>query len=159
MIAWKYHFGEWTEIEDPLLWNEGEEWGTTLQRAGYRDYPQFTLGGQFSSIIAQLYLKKDDEPPYLITFGISDTVENVYIDSLPSLMYWLREYGPFYSLIQIAETQDDLLTLFGRAFRAWHGHDYNDVCLRCAPNQFKQLQELRQKLMERQKKAPLQKQG
>lgn len=148
MIVWKYYRGEWTETEDPLVWNNDDKWGTVLSRAGYYDFPSATYGED--PYIAELYVKKDYTPPYLITFSLSDTIEHVYIDDIPSLMQWLRDYTPIWSLQQIAAQQEELLTLFGRAFRAWHGHAYTNVCPSCDPDQFKRLQGAHQRRMERQ---------
>jgi len=149
MIVWKYHRGEWTETEDPLVWNKDDEWKTVLSRAGYYDFPAVTYGQE--PCVAELYMKKGDEPPYLITFSLSDSIEHVYIDDLPSLMQWVRDYTPLLLLQQIADEQEELLTLFGRAFRAWHGHSYTNVCPVCDPNQFKKQQETHQRLMEMRK--------
>lgn len=146
-MFWKYYRGEWTEIEDPLAWKESEEWETVLSRAGYYDFPSLAFGNAYPG--AQLYVKKGDAIPYLITFNLSDSVEHVYIDDIPSLMQWLRDYAPLFSLPQIADRQEELLKLFGRAFRAWHGHDYIDVCLRCDPIEYRKLQEFHQRRMEK----------
>ena len=149
MGTWKYTRGEWTEIDDPLVWKEDEDWETVLKRAGYYSFPSASYGDD--PYIAELYIKKDNEPPYLIAFSLSDYIEHVYIDDIPSLMQWLRDYTPIWSLQQIADLQEELLTLFGRAFRAWHGHDYTNVCPVCDPNQFKKQQETHQRLMEMRK--------
>lgn len=149
MKAWKYCRGEWTEIEDPLVWNwnKDEEWESVLSRASYCDFP-FIEWGHLENTM-QLYIKNDDEPPYLITFNLSSSIEHVYIDDMPSLMQWLRDYTPLFSLQQIAEIQDGLLKLFERAFRAWHGHSYLDVCPKCDPDGFKRLQELQRRRMDK----------
>ena len=151
MNSWKYYRGEWTEIEDPLEWKDGEEWETFLKRAGYYSFPQQTWGDSAVSAGVDLYVKEDYKSPYLITFNFSAYIEHVYIDDIPSLMQWLRDYTPLFSLQQIAETQDELQTLFERAFRAWHGHSYMDVCPRCDPLEVEKRQQFRQRRMERQK--------
>ena len=140
--AWKYHRGDWTEIDDPLVWEKDDEWETVFSRAGYYSFPSATYG---EGTCAELYVKKDYSSPYLITFSLSDSIEHVYIDDIPSLMQWLRDYSPIWSLQQIASQQEDLLTLFGRAFRAWHGHGYENVCSDCDPAEVDRIQEFRQR--------------
>ena len=142
--AWKYHLGEWSQIDNPMVWYEGEDFDIAMKRAGYYSFPQQEYGGDL-----RLYVKKDDELPYLITFNLSDTIESVYVYDLPSVMQWLRDYSPIFLLSEMAFLQDETQTLLRRAFRAWHGHDYQNICARCDPLKYERIQQMRERKGER----------
>jgi hypothetical protein len=134
--AWKYHLGEWSQIDNPMVWHEGEEHKTALERAGYYPFPQQEYGATL-----QLYIKKDYTLPYRITFDLGDHLVAVYVYDLPSLMQWLRDYSPIFTLSDIAYLQDETRNLLRRAFRAWHGHVPENVCPSCDPIEYKKRRE------------------
>lgn len=146
-MNWKYYKGEWTKIDDPLVWNEDEEWGTILTRAGYHSYPAHIWGEEEDDHI-ELYIKQDDTPPYLINLILGGNIIAVYIDDLPNLMQWLKDYAPVFSL-DIVPLLNDFLTLFARAFRAWHGHEWESPCAICDPYAYQRIQEIHQRQRER----------
>ncbi|MDD4985439.1 MAG: hypothetical protein PHQ43_06570 [Dehalococcoidales bacterium] len=139
MKVWKYHQGEWTEIDEPFTWNEGEDFTVFLQRSGYYHFPDLTFGD--NTYHAELFTRLDDKPPYLVVFSLtSGTCDYVYIYDVPSLMQWLRDYAPVWLLSQMACQQEEQMTLLGRAFQARHGHSYENVCPDCDPAKWEKRQ-------------------
>lgn len=154
MKAWKYHHGEWSEIEDPMVWNEGEDSKTAFKRAGYYTFPFCRFGVEEGQPSIELYAKEDYGPPWLVNLNITDAIEYIYIYDLPSLMQFLRDYAPMCSLSQMADIQEEQVSkILSRAFQAWHGHDFDNVCPRCDPLEFKRREQARQRRME--KRRPL----
>ncbi len=142
MKAWKFANGEWIEIDDLLVWNEGEDFASALKRAGYYPFPDVTYGD--GCYKADLFTKEDGTLPYLIVVSLtSSTIDYIYFYDVPSLMQWLRDYAPIWLLSQVAWQQEELLTLHRRTFRTWHGHDYKRVCPVCDPEEWERLQQAR----------------
>lgn len=134
MKAWKYYHGEWLVIDHPMIWNVGEDFEIAIEREGYYKFPSMTFGDLYG---IKIYTKKnndDNEFPFLISLCISDYCYTIYIETLPDLMNWLRDYSPLFTLHQMAYVHDELFTLFSRAFQAWHGHDYTVFCYHCDPD-------------------------
>lgn len=144
MKGWKYHRGKWAQIDDALLWNDGDEWGQVLERAGYSSHALAGYGDLGDAKAIEVY-EKHDGGGYLIAFSFSDTTEYAIVDDLPSLMDWLRDYSPFFLLHEVAWKVEELLDISGKAFRAWHKHDYGSVCPECDPDAWRRLQEIRQR--------------
>ena len=117
--AWKYHLGEWSQIDNPMVWYEGEDFDIAMKRAGYYSFPQQEYGGNL-----RLYVKKDDELPYLITFNLSDTIESVYVYDLPSVMQWLRDYSPIFLLSEMAFLYEHIQQMRERKEERTAGAEY-----------------------------------
>jgi len=139
--SWKYHNGTWSEIEESLEWHEDEDLNIALKRAGFQANPMATYGDAAGSPAIDVYGKKDEAPPYLIFFSFGDNIWEVLVDDLPSLMQWLRDYAPFFLLEKVAYLIEELQTIGEKGFRAWHGHDYQNVCPTCDPIGWKRNQE------------------
>ena len=118
-MNWEYHRGEWTETQKTLMGRdkEIEDFEVVLERSGYRVYPVKTFGAKDNTFCVELYEsygKETDPPysPYLISFSFSgDDFELVFINDLPSLMQWLRDYAPIFLLTEIADKQEELFNL------------------------------------------------
>ena len=150
MKAWKYRRGEWTEIEDPVVGGENEDWKVTLKRAGYRGFPQMEFGDPDIQGLV-VYRKVDYTAPYLINVTDGDVVETVYIDDFPSLLQFLRDFAPFCSLANTDDNLKELVQVLRKSFRGWHGHDADDVCRECDPLEYERRQEFRRQRMESKK--------
>jgi hypothetical protein len=100
MNSWKYEAGKWEKIDSPFTNEEGEDLKVALARAGYYDFPSENWGEDFGGI--QLYCRKDDKPPWYITFTIEDHWYDVLIYNEQDLLEWIAKYTPAYSLTQIA---------------------------------------------------------
>lgn len=144
MNDWKYEAGEWTKIEAPFPWNDGEDLKVALGRAGYYDFPSETWGEEDGAGV-DIYCRQDQEPPWYITFSIADYCFTVSIYDEQSLLEWIAKYTPAYSLAQIAYDVHEALGILQKAFRAWHGHSSDNVCMVCDPDAYKRLQEFHQR--------------
>jgi hypothetical protein len=139
MKAWKYKNGQWESIEDPLP--DIDDWEEALKQGGFVK-ASVTWGGQFGQHV-ELYMSKDEEPPYMVSFDLVDVCRNVYFDDMPTLMQWLKEYTPIFTALEVEALLDDITAMTRKLFRALHGHDADQVCPECDPFKYKKLQEIK----------------
>lgn len=57
----------------------------------------------------------------------------VFIPDFPSYMLFVKDYVTAYAAGGAESTQRDIMEALGKLFRAEHGHDTDEVCLRCDP--------------------------
>ena len=134
MKAWKYSRGNWIETEFPFEWNDGENLPDALKRADYGT-EDLRVGSDFWNCI-RAYTKKGKTiyPVLLDVNPLGDAGgEMVVVDDFPSLMMFLRDYAPLFSLSSIEYRIEEIEQTIDRAFRAWHGHAASDVCRECDP--------------------------
>jgi hypothetical protein len=144
MRAWKYHLGVWTEFEDPLV-VEGEELNVTLKRAGYNSAMNYGEEGVFE---AEVYRAEGSPLEWLIIFSLDvGSFECVYIEDIPSLMQWQRDFATFYMLERMDYRLNELTEAARRAFRAWHGHESENVCDDCDPLETRRREQRRQEML------------
>jgi len=100
MTDWKYESGHLITIDDPLesFWGKETDFDKVARKAGYDR--QGTIGEEFSSAVTFAVYANEQEVPetgfrFLIDLSTDSTlVDNVYIDSLPNYLLFLREYAP-----------------------------------------------------------------
>jgi hypothetical protein len=144
MKAWKYSRGEWTEIESPLVWLDGEEMGTALERAGYYRSASASYGYTDIGYGIEVYTKEERGPPYLLTVAVDgETYEEVWIEDFPSLLEFLRDFAPQFVQSGLEFRIGEMEKLMEKAFQAWHGHAAYSVCKQCDPLEWDEVQRLR----------------
>jgi hypothetical protein len=149
MKAWRYKRGEWTEIDDPLEWHDGEDFAEGLQRSGYYKHACSSYGNEFSGDM-QVYAKREDRQPYLVCVCFDGSrVEHVFIDDFPSMMEFLRDFVPLFTQIELQSQIDDMKSPMEKAFQAWHGHGTEQICRECAPVEWEEVREFKRKLAEK----------
>ena len=106
---WKYHLGQWTEIDDLLKWADhpSEDFDAILERAGFNKHALWSYGDE-APLFAECYEKEGGGPPWFISFTLTDNcIGQVCFDDPLSLLQWTRDYLPIFMLTQISSAQED----------------------------------------------------
>jgi hypothetical protein len=162
MKIWQYVRGLWDQIEDPFAWPEGEDWERVYQRLGYGSPSQW--GGEEAFYRPSLGVHErgraptsfTDRFPYLLDVSVSgESSVFVLIPDFPSLLLFLREYGPVFESARTGGYLEELHEMASKIFRAEHGHSFSDVCLSCDPDRYTaQIEAVRRARERRKAQAP-----
>lgn len=142
--VWSYSANTWRQIEDPINWQVWDDVSMVLENNGYRLFHEI---GNPECPTVEIY-RRDSDDSYLVDVQVSTSsseLASIYIDGLPNLMDWLSRYSPIFQLRRIDDRLDDLVTMGKRAFRAWHGHRFDNYCRDCEPELFEKVIEDRLK--------------
>lgn len=140
--SWTYTRGEWTEIPTP--WNEYPQLKNIEDMrlaAGYKHWGD--LGDEEkSSVYMHVFIATTESVvtvrwKYYVEFSLlaESYFEEVWIADLPSLLQFLREFGPIFQTEVQGIFVSFLKATLTKVFQVWHGHDAEEPCSRCDPNE------------------------
>lgn len=93
MSYYEYIKGKLVKQEDPLGFNNDEEWSACLRRNGFRDYPIIEYGvDEFATITMSVYVKDLFHDEWLVEICISSSCYNVSIKGLEGFLSFMKEY-------------------------------------------------------------------
>ena len=151
-MSWKYVLGEdgsphwekWTGPLDKEYYEGDEEWEAFLARQGYYGTPSISYGDEMTGTI-DIYTPQHGwgELPYTLDIDFNGYVGEalIYIYDPRSLVDFLTRYSTPFILHDIRDDLRRLVEIVRKMFRAWHGHDADEVCLSCDPDLWKRRQE------------------
>lgn len=137
-----------TNCEDPRLRADGA-WGTYryefpdvddydrgVEAMGYDRFPD-SFCALHDDWSARVWTKAVGAPPELPAFrvelGVFDRIHAAFVDTLPQMLDLLAKWLPIAESAQRMYLMSTAETALRLAFRAWHGHDLDDVCRICNP--------------------------
>jgi hypothetical protein len=147
MKLWQYDRGTWDLIEDPFTWESGVDWEKVSRRLGYGSPADW--GGEDTEFRPNFAVYEALETttftqrwPYLIDVSVGgDCSSFVLVPELPSLLLFLKEYGPIFEAARIGGYLEELHGMAKKLFHAEHGHYPYDVCRNCAPVEYRRQEE------------------
>ena len=139
MKAYTYHLGTWGETEIPSYTSEDRTYLTSL---GYESLPDIEIGGE-DDIRITIYPSLSNNGKSFVFFNTLFHWYVILIDDFPSMMQFLREYGPVCSAANTEFQIEELLKIAEKAFHASHGHGYEIACPVCDPNEYRRQLEVR----------------
>lgn len=131
MREFTYSRGQWTDGMSLSPWQSNEEFKGYLARIGYNNHP-LSIGSENGPQI-EVY-PSDDESSFLaVVSPLGNGTFDVHLPDLPSLMMFMKDFGPSFSAIHAADEQAEISELLRKLFRAYHGHDSYNACQKCDP--------------------------
>ena len=146
--CWLYQAGEWTNIPTRVEWPEGMGWKEWLKSGGfYTSGDRLTGDSEIDG--STVYVRMDGLPGprgWLFDLTISGHTNQVYVDTLPDYLRFIREeVAPLGMVSEIRELSD----MAKKLFRAYHGHDFWDYCRYFDPDEFRRRQEMQRRASEK----------
>lgn len=106
-----------------------------ISKLGYDSFNYTKFGDEFSPK-AIIRKHKDNDSSLAEVAIFFEEYKLVYIPDFPSLMMFVRDFCSSFSLSYLQQTQEELNSSVNKIFRAYHGHDSNDICRECDPVEF-----------------------
>ncbi len=131
MYRFTYSRGQWSEGIDLPKWEDNEEFSTYLERIGYTS-SKVNIGSEHGSLI-EIYESSSQSSFYASVCPMGSTCYEVFISDFPSLMMFMREFGPAFSALNVDGQQQQILELLEKTFRVYHGHAAHELCAQCDP--------------------------
>lgn len=147
---WEYARGEWTKL--PFSpWEDLKEtnYEEMLRAVGYEAWGNVGEEDSCPSTAIQVYRAEKSTPTtekwtYFVCLSMGPSVfEEVWVKDLPSLLQFLREFGPVFQTQSREEVVSFLKETLTKAFRVWHGHDATFACQDCDPLRYREEQKRR----------------
>jgi hypothetical protein len=131
MYRFTYNRGQWTDSCDLPEWADNEEFSAYIRRIGYA-ISRLCVGAEHGSCI-ELYESSNDGSFYASVAPMGSTCYEVFLPDFPSLMLFLKEFGPAFSLLSSEGEQHEIFNLLEKLFRVYHGHAPYELCKQCDP--------------------------
>lgn len=131
MSRYTYSKGQWTDGNDLPQWSDNEEFSAYLERIGYSS-PKLSVGSEHGSSI-EIFESSDSSSFYASVSPMGTTCYEVFLPDFPSLMLFLKEFGPTFSALSSESNQSEILNLLEKLFRVYHGHAAYEICKQCDP--------------------------
>lgn len=131
MFRFTYTRGQWADGIDLPAWADDEEFSAYLHRIGYSSC-RLCVGDEHGSSL-ELYESSDGSSFYANVTPMGSACYEVFLPDFPSLMLFLKEFGPAFSLLNTESRQHEILSLLEKLFQAYHGHDAYELCKQCDP--------------------------
>ena len=131
MSRYTYTKGQWTDGNDLPEWADNEDFSEYLDRVGYSP-AKLCVGSEHGSCI-DIYESSDLGSFYASVAPLGGTCYEVFLPDFPSLMLFLKDFGPIFSALNIESDQSEILKLLEKLFRAYHGHEAYAICKQCDP--------------------------
>jgi hypothetical protein len=152
MIAHTYKMGVWGEREIPD--REGDYADAAyLDFLGYDKSSDIEIGDSDVALGFSIFHNKADDEKVLVFFNTPNRWEIIFIDDFPSMMQFLREYGPLCTCTNLDFYLQELEKIAEKTFMALHGHDSSGSCWDCDPDGMRRIEERRRQREERKNKA------
>jgi hypothetical protein len=153
MIDFTFENGIWKK-GSPLSEDGYDDinWDDCVSKLGYELINYTRFGDEFSSnAIIRKHKTNDSSLAEVAIFY--EEYKVVYIPDFPSLMIFVRDFCSSFSLSYLQRAQEELNSSVNKIFRAYHGHDSNEICRECDPVEFnRRIQENKEYLEYRKKK-------
>lgn len=131
MYRFTYTRGKWTDGIDLPEWKDNEEFSDYIERIEYQS-SKLNIGSQHGPQI-EVYESSTHNSFYASICPMGGTCYEVLISDFPSLMMFVKEYGPAFSTLNIEGSQQEILELLEKTFRVYHGHAAHEMCQECDP--------------------------
>lgn len=126
--------GEWQDGNPLPEWEENEDYDDYLEKVGYPRTARAAIFGHEDGGNIEVF-EAEEGSSFLANISPSGGVfYEVYLPDLPSFMMFIKDYGTVLAAESINTTQQQLLALNEKLFRAQHGHSYHGVCKECDPD-------------------------
>lgn len=144
MREYTYTQGQWTETNSLPPWEDADTSETWLNRAGYSTH-LFGVGIATDDI--KVFPSQDDTKDGYLAQVCPDgsRVYDVVLPDFPSLMLFLRDFGPAFSAMRLDSRAQDFDDIMRKLFRVYHGHDMLSVCQECDPDEWAAREEFRKR--------------
>lgn len=147
MATYTFDGETFNPCEQRVPWPDGMVLSEWLELAGFDPGIVAALCGGDD---IEVYANQDETAFVALVAPFSNLCHVVYIDSFSALMAFIRDHARQDAIVTLAEEAIRLGNLADRAFRAWHWHGPDAVCLRCDPDEYQRLQELKTRRLARQ---------
>ena len=134
MSRYTYTRGEWKDGNDHPEWADSEDFRSYMTRIGYRTLG-LTIGSEHGSSI-EVFEAADGKSFYANITPCGSNCYEVFIPDFPSLMLFMKEFGPIFAAISIESDQREMLNSLEKLFRVYHGHAAHNICRECAPEEW-----------------------
>jgi hypothetical protein len=137
MSSYTYSKGQWTDGNDFPQRSENEGFVEYLCRIGYGKN-KLNVGPDDDPFI-EIYETSDGSSFYAIVNPLGTDCYEVSIPDFPSLMVFMKEFGPAFAALSAERGQHKILDLLTKLFRVYHGHATNAVCMKCDPKEWQDI--------------------
>jgi hypothetical protein len=131
MSRFTYSRGQWTDGHDLPVWGDDEEFTAYLERIGYSS-SKLCVGSEHGSCL-DIYESSDGGSFFVSAAPMGTTCYEVFLPDFPSLMLFLKEFGPAFSMLSTGDDHREVLALLEKLFRVYHGHAAYEICKQCDP--------------------------
>lgn len=138
MYRFTYDQGTWNEGMPLPELGDDEQHSDYFQRIGYSPYG--TRMGNEGGIELELHESNSGRAFYAVVTPAGNAVYDVYLPNFPSLMQFLKDYGPAFTLTRLRTDIEELSEAFRKLFHALHGHDAYTFCKKCDPKAWEEAQ-------------------
>ena len=150
MTQWIFEMtktGKLAPFEPPMATAEKEDLSQYLRRLGFRTRAEGLIGDEEQMLA---YLEWYERPhgdghQFLAVWGDVNSNKLVFVPDWPTLIKLQALAAPIIQAALFASRLSSIESLAKKAFRAWHQHDSDDVCMRCDPDEAKERDEQRAK--------------
>ena len=131
MFSFTYTRGQWTDGSGLPEQVDNEEFSAYIRRIGY-SASRLCVGSEDGPSV-ELYESSDRSSFYANVVPMGSTCYEVFLPDFPSLMLFMKEFGPALSLLNTETQQQEILSLLEKLFRVYHGHAAYELCKECDP--------------------------
>ncbi len=150
MTQWIFEMtktGKLAPFEPPMATAEKEDLSQYLRRLGFRTRAEGLIGDEEQMLA---YLEWYERPhgdghQFLAVWGDVNSNKLVFVPDWPTLIKLQALAAPIIQAALFASRLSSIESLAKKAFRAWHQHDSDDVCMGCDPVEAKEREERRAK--------------
>ena len=131
MSRYTYSKGQWTDGNDLPQWADNEDFSAYLDRIGHSS-SKLSVGSEHGSCI-EIYESSSSSSFYASVAPLGSTCYEVFLPDFPSLMLFLKDFGPIFSALNIESDQSEIIKILEKLFRVYHGHEPYNLCRQCDP--------------------------
>lgn len=138
MQCYIYKNGDFSELPSVDDVGDDEELGSHAKKLGYWNEGGYTDDFGDSSRNMSIFRKEGGEAgKYLIYFREGCTIECLFfINDTPSFLMFLRD---FLTPVNIESAVYCIENSISKLFKAYHGHDWDNICEKCDPIGYKKM--------------------
>lgn len=135
-IEYTYSQGQWTETNSMAEWTAEMDYADWLQASGFSRHASFIIGPErLDDTGARMcfYRSESGGRTFVEICLDESTPDYVITPDLPSLLLFIKEFGPIVRQDETSVAIRDLATVGKKIFHSHHGHYSDEVCLDCDP--------------------------
>lgn len=146
MTQWIFEMtkaGDLCPFEPPTEQEEKEEFSEYVRRLGFRIGVTGHIGDEEQMLAYLEWYERThgDGHQFLAVWGDVNSNKLVFVPDWPTLIKLQALAAPIIQAALFASRLASIESLAKKAFRAWHQHDSDDVCMGCDPDEKKERDE------------------
>lgn len=136
MYRYTFTRGQWSEESTLPDWDDKKhgDYSAHLADLGYHP-SRSSISNEWHPLL-DIYAHHSNGA-HVLEVGFGGLCYEVFIPDFISLMMFLKDYAPALGALHSSESQNKLLEIIKRLFRAYHGHEYHTPCPKCDPFEWK----------------------